>query len=31
MGSPQLQQVFEQYKAFAQGAGKAKNPQDCAP
>jgi len=28
MGSPQLQQVFEQYKAFAQGAGKAKNPQE---
>jgi monoterpene epsilon-lactone hydrolase len=28
MGSPQLQQVFDQYKAFAQAAGKAKNPQE---
>jgi epsilon-lactone hydrolase len=28
MGSPQLQQVFEQYRAFAQAAGKAKNPQE---
>jgi monoterpene epsilon-lactone hydrolase len=28
MGSPQLQQVFEQYKAFAQVAGQAKSPQE---
>src|SRR5690349_14566467 len=28
MGSPQLQQVFEQYRAFAQAAGKAKDPQE---
>lgn len=28
MGSPQLQQLFERYKAFAQGAGQAKNPQE---
>jgi len=28
MGSPQLQQVFEQYKAFARGATQAKNPQE---
>jgi acetyl esterase/lipase len=28
MASPQLQQVFEQYRAFAQAAGKAKNPQE---
>jgi epsilon-lactone hydrolase len=28
MGSPQLQQVIEQQKAFAQGAAQAKSPQD---
>jgi monoterpene epsilon-lactone hydrolase len=28
MGSPQLEQVIEQLKAFAQGAGKARNPQE---
>jgi acetyl esterase/lipase len=28
MSSPQLQQVLTQYKAFAQGAGQAKNPQE---
>src|SRR5690242_17081069 len=28
MASPQLQQVFEQYRTFAQAAGKAKNPQE---
>jgi epsilon-lactone hydrolase len=28
MGSPQLEQVIEQLKAFAQGAAKAKNPQE---
>ncbi len=28
MGSPQLQQVFEQYKAFARGAAQAKSPQE---
>jgi monoterpene epsilon-lactone hydrolase len=28
MASPQLQQVFAQYKAFAQGAGQAKSPQE---
>src|SRR5512146_513817 len=28
MGSPQLQQVFDQYKAFAQGAAQAKSPQE---
>jgi len=28
MASPQLQQVFEQYKTFAQSAAQAKNPQE---
>ena len=28
MASPQLQQVFAQYKAFAKGAGQAKSPQE---
>jgi acetyl esterase/lipase len=28
MASPQLQQVFAQYRAFAQGAGQAKSPQE---
>jgi epsilon-lactone hydrolase len=28
MASPQLKQVFEQYKTFAQGAGQAKSPQE---
>jgi acetyl esterase/lipase len=28
MASPQLEQVFSQYKAFAQGAGQAKSPQE---
>jgi acetyl esterase/lipase len=28
MGSPQLEQVFAQYKALAQGAGQAKSPQE---
>ena len=28
MGSPQLQQLFERYKTFAQGAAQAKNPQE---